>query len=404
MIRRDGAYDVIVVGAGVLGTFHAYFACLRGLRTLLIERGDAPNEASVRNFGTIVPSAMTPGDWHRRALETTGIYRGLAKELPPFLQTGGTQYLALSPAEMAVLEEFSKLGPDRGYACRLLGRRESVELNPAVNPSNCLGSLHFPDDLRVDPPKLFAHLLPWMRRSLDCRYMPNTVVAAVESDGGDCLVTTAAGECFTGRHVFVCTGADFRTLYPRLFAESGLTRCRLQMLRTHPMPKRITTTVASGLSIRWYPSFQMCDSWNQLRGEPVDDELALRGIHVLVVQDDDGRMVVGDSHEYSAGDFPVTLDARTEQLILREAGRMVDLPDGAVAERWHGIYALHPERPVFTATFNDSIHVVTGIGGKGMTTGPAFAREAIDRITECRRPSDEGLTAVVTSAAPTGAA
>jgi len=32
-------WDVVVVGAGVLGTFHACFACQRGLRTLLIERG-----------------------------------------------------------------------------------------------------------------------------------------------------------------------------------------------------------------------------------------------------------------------------------------------------------------------------------------------------------------------------
>src|SRR5881392_322811 len=100
-------FDVIVIGAGVLGSFHAYFAARRGLRTLLIERGDGPNEASVRNFGTIVPSAMTLGEWHRRAVETVSIYRELAGKLPPFLQSGGTQYLALTPGELAVLSEFA---------------------------------------------------------------------------------------------------------------------------------------------------------------------------------------------------------------------------------------------------------------------------------------------------------
>src|SRR3954454_5378466 len=98
-MQTDGTFDVVVIGAGVLGSFHAYFACKRGLRTLLVERGDAPNDASVRNFGTIVPSAITPDEWHRRALETVGIYRGLADELPPFLQRGGTQYLALTRGE-----------------------------------------------------------------------------------------------------------------------------------------------------------------------------------------------------------------------------------------------------------------------------------------------------------------
>ena len=42
-------WDLIVVGAGVLGSFHAYFAARRGWRTLLLERGDWPGEASVRN-------------------------------------------------------------------------------------------------------------------------------------------------------------------------------------------------------------------------------------------------------------------------------------------------------------------------------------------------------------------
>jgi FAD dependent oxidoreductase TIGR03364 len=380
-MKTDGTFDVVVIGAGVLGAFHAYFACRRGLRTLLIERGDAPNEASVRNFGTIVPSAMTPDEWHRRGLETAAIYRGLAAELPPFLQTGGTQYLALTPGELAVLSEFTRVGPERGYACRLLDPRESVALNPSIDGGNCLGSLHFPDDLRVHPRRLFEGLIPWMTRTLGCHYLPKTVATGVESDGDGCLVTTASGARFKGRNVFVCTGADFRTLFPRLFAESGLSRCRLQMMRTRPHPTRLPTTLASGLSLRWYPSFRMCAAWERLRDEPVDPELERRGIHVLLVQDEDGRLVVGDSHEYSDGDFPPGVDAHTEHLILREARKLVRLPADAVAERWHGVYALHRDRPVFTAGVGGAVRIVTGIGGKGMTTGPALARESIDRLS-----------------------
>ena len=190
-MKTDGTYDVVVIGAGVLGSFHAYFACRRGLRTLLIERGDTPNDASVRNFGTIVPSAMTEGEWHRRGLETVTIYRALADKLPPFLKPGGTQYLALTQGELAVLEEFARIGPAKGYACRLLGTRESVSLNLSIRPDTCLGSLHFPDDVRVEPRKLFAGLIPWMTRSLRCHYLPITVATAAESDGQYCFVTTA---------------------------------------------------------------------------------------------------------------------------------------------------------------------------------------------------------------------
>jgi glycine/D-amino acid oxidase-like deaminating enzyme len=51
-----------------------------------------------------------------------------------------------------------------------------------------------------------------------------------------------------------------------------------------------------------------------------------------------------------------------------------------VSERWYGIYALHRDRPLFSTTINGAIRVITGIGGKGMTTGPALARESIDAI------------------------
>ena len=380
-MKTDGTFDVVVIGAGVLGSFHAYSACRKGLRTLLVERGDGPNDASVRNFGTIVPSAMTEGEWHRRGLETVQIYRSLAAELPPFLQTGGTQYLALTPGELAVLEEFARVGPGRGYGCRLLGPRESVALNPAINPDHCAGSLHFPDDLRFDPRRLFAGLLPWMVRVLGCQYLPKTAATAVESDGDGCVVTVASGDRYRCRNAFVCTGADFRTLFPRLYADAGLTNCRLQMMRTRPLPARLPTTLASGLSLRWYPSFQVCESWRRLRDEPVDPEVERRGIHVLLVQDGDGRIVVGDSHEYGDGDFPPGLDAQTEGLILREARKMIRLPADAVAERWHGVYPLHRDRPVFTAElFGGAVRVVTGVGGKGMTTGPALARESVDQL------------------------
>ena len=62
-------------------------------------------------------------------------------------------------------------------------------------------------------------------------------------------------------------------------------------------------------------------------------------------------------------------------------------PDGSMTqllarytERWHGVYTLHPERELVTETVDGRIHLLTAIGGKGMTTGPAVARASIDRI------------------------
>ena len=36
-------------------------------------------------------------------------------------------------------------------------------------------------------------------------------------------------------------------------------------------------------------------------------------------------------------------------------------------ERWHGLYAKHPELPVVEQEVEPGVHVITGTGGSGMT-------------------------------------
>jgi FAD dependent oxidoreductase TIGR03364 len=371
--------DVAVIGAGVLGTFHAYFACLRGLRVVLIERGGLPLGASVRNFGMIIPGGMPPGEWHRRGCESADLYRRLADEVPFPLRQGGTQYLATTPAEATVLEEFARLGPGRGYTCRLLDPGESRSLNPAV-AETCLASLHFPDDLRLEPRALFRALIPCLVEVHGLTYLPHTVAVRVTAEGSACRVLTAGGEEIHAGHVFVCSGADLQTLFPQRLAAAGLSHCKLQMLRLAAPGVALPTSLASGLSLRRYASFRICPSWELLAREPVDPELQRRGIHVLFAQDPDGTVVLGDSHAYSSHPPDDFLDGHTERLILTEARRLAHLPRWEVGERWHGVYTLHPEAEVWAESLDGRIHLLTGIGAKGMTTGPALARERIKAL------------------------
>jgi glycine/D-amino acid oxidase-like deaminating enzyme len=41
---------------------------------------------------------------------------------------------------------------------------------------------------------------------------------------------------------------------------------------------------------------------------------------------------------------------------------------------------LHSQPETFSTTFDERIHIITGMGGKGMTTGPALAEETIDNL------------------------
>jgi glycine/D-amino acid oxidase-like deaminating enzyme len=71
-----------------------------------------------------------------------------------------------------------------------------------------------------------------------------------------------------------------------------------------------------------------------------------------------------------------------ESLILAEAQKLIQLPSWVIAERWHGVYSTPRDAEIYRETIDGVIHIVTGIRGKGMTTGPAVARETIDALAK----------------------
>lgn len=374
-------YDLIVIGAGVLGTFHAYFGAKRGWKTLLIERNDFAADASVRNFGTLVPSAMSPGDWLRRGNESVEIYREIAAQTDIQFKPCGTLYPATTAIEEAILREFADLGPRRGYPCEFLDGPELRLRFVEANANHIRCGLYFPGDSRVEPRSLFRTLIPWMRDVLHVDYLPRTTAIGIESGDRVATVATAAGARIQAKQIVVCGGSDLRTLFPELLANAGLRNCKLQMCRVAPGPSRkLSTTWASGLTLRRYSSFKICPSWSKLAKEPVAPGILENGIHILIVQDADGSLVLGDSHEYSDGDLDDRYDSDVEKLIIDEARKLIDFPDWSIAQRWHGIYSLLPDSELFRASPAPRIHIVTGIGGKGMTTGPAVAGETINGL------------------------
>ena len=87
--------DIIVIGAGVLGTFHAYFAAQKGYTVLLIERNSLPSSASTRNFGMVVRTIVeTDNEWAAYARDTAEIYRSIQREYDISLRSMGSLYLA----------------------------------------------------------------------------------------------------------------------------------------------------------------------------------------------------------------------------------------------------------------------------------------------------------------------
>jgi FAD dependent oxidoreductase TIGR03364 len=181
----------------------------------------------------------------------------------------------------------------------------------------------------------------------------------------------------------VCSGDDFETLYPSIFRNSGITRCKLQMMRTAPQPDQwqLGPALAAGLTLRFYKAFQMCSTLKRLQERIATEkpEYEKYLIHVLVSQTADGAITLGDSHEYSAC-VDIFNKSEIDELILREAKTFLRLPDSEIAQRWLGVYSIHPEKPYFEAAPATNVLIVTAPGGSGMTLSFGVAERTIEKM------------------------
>lgn len=377
--------DLIVVGAGVLGTFHAYFAAQKGYQTLLIERNSFPSSASTRNFGMVPRSIVeTDNEWTAYAQDTQQIYHAIQQQHDISVKVTGSLYLASTGNERMVLQEFAqRFGAD--YHCTFLDRQTALSLYPFISESYCTGALHFHDDLTLDPRQMLRKFISYVTQTQPVEYVPDTNIVAVESSGQHCLVRDALGNEYAAKRVIVCSGADYRTLFPDHFRTSGLQICKLQMMQTVSLPPEyLPHSILSGLSIQRYPAFKSCPSYSLLSEQPVDEEIRAYGIHLLFKQTADGSVIIGDSHEYRDWQEIQTLEESTSSAInaaiLGYAKKMVKLPSWDIQKMWNGYYLIHPPQGIYTAAIDERIHLVTGIGGKGMSTGPGYARHSVARL------------------------
>ncbi len=88
-----------------------------------------------------------------------------------------------------------------------------------------------------------------------------------------------------------------------------------------------------------------------------------------------GEILLGDSHEYDEAISPFD-KAEIDDLMIRELKKVICLNGWTIQERWHGIYAKHPDLPVVDQEILPGVNVFVGAGGAGMTMSFGLADRA----------------------------
>ena len=278
----NNRFDLIIIGGGVLGTFHAYHALKRGLTVALLERTAAPRGATVRNFGQIVPSG-SDRQWQPFGRESLKIYKSIQSKFDITVRELGSIYIASDDQEVALIEELAAINAEDGYASELWSAQKCRDRYPNLRGDYCRGGLFFPEEISVNPRQMIHRLHEYLRSNAGFEVHYQTCVGELNVDERTVLARTSRGQTILADRAIVCSGSEFQMLYPDIFSASDIDAVKLQMARLKPaVNTKLPGNILTGLSIRRYESFAQCPSWKEIKAsEPEDSFWKKWGVHIL---------------------------------------------------------------------------------------------------------------------------
>ena len=149
------------------------------------------------------------------------------------------------------------------------------------------------------------------------------------------------------------------------------------MMQTSASSDRLTTALADGDSLRYYPAF---DLPGRSALPTPDPEMATWNMQLLLAQRADGSLTVGDTHLYDEP-FDFAVDETPLDRLAERAEAILGWPLPPVVRCWAGVYSLTTDGSIYwSETVDPGVVVVTGGAGRGMTLSPAIAEQTWERV------------------------
>ena len=152
-------YDVLIIGAGAVGSFVARKLSRYELSVALLDKeNDVGNVTSMAN-SAIIHSGYDPVPGTNKAkFNVLGnkMYDQIADELDIPFERIGSLTIALTDPQMDVLKGLVKRSEENGVEVRLLDKEEVLKMEPNINPE-VKGALFAPTAGIIDPFSLVVH-------------------------------------------------------------------------------------------------------------------------------------------------------------------------------------------------------------------------------------------------------
>ena len=347
-------YDVVILGAGIVGAACAYECANSGLRVAVVEPGVTAGGASAAGMGHLVVMDDSPA---QLALThySRDLWREMRATLPPSVEFEecGTLWVAADDEEMQEVFAKKQTYGQCGVASEVLDEKGLREAEPFLR-EGLAGALRVPNDGVIYPPAAAGHFLTSAQRMGAKLFFGKRAVAA-----GKNSVTLEDSTRLNADRIVIATGTDI-SLCPWVTVH----RRKGHLAITDRYP---------GVLHHQLVELGYLKSAHSLTADSVAFNLQPRKT---------GQMLIGSSRQY--GEVSAQADPEMLRKMLDRAMEyMPMLAELSVIRVWTGFRAATPDKlPLVGPTADSSVVLAMGFEGLGITNSPGVARLVLHHITK----------------------
>lgn len=362
-------FDVIVVGAGVVGSLIARKLSSYQLRVAVIEKEpDVGSETTMAN-SAIVHSGYDPVPRTLKAkLNVLGnaMFDKLCEELDVEMERIGSLTVALYDEQLPLLEELSKRSAQNGVKVQILNAEETLKLEPNLN-KKVKGSLFAPTAGIVNPFTLSVHAI---ENAVDngVELFLNEKVISIKKDNTFYNITCESGKTFETKVVINAAG---------IYSEE-----------IHKMVEKVDYF----LTPRKGEYFILDHYTDDLVKHTIFPLPSEKGKGILVTPSIGGTYLVGPSAEVAESKDDVSTDKLTLDEVKRQALEMVPgIPFNQVIRTFAGTRPTPSTHDFIIGFSKNDNHFIncSGIESPGLVSSPAIAEyvvnEFVSKVVELKK-------------------
>jgi glycine/D-amino acid oxidase-like deaminating enzyme len=355
----ESTYDVVVVGAGIVGAACAYFLMKEGLRVAVLDRGTVGGGATGAAMGHLVAMNDSPAQLALTKLSLE-LWRELNDQLPASAEyrQPGTLWIASDDEEMAEVRRKDELYRSAGLACEILDSRALGEAEPKLRRP-LAGALRVLGDGVIYPPAAAQFLL----RGVAERGALFTDCNVVSIDGSTVLLGDRTR--VSAGHIVNAAGCAAPELTPGI----AIRKRKGHLILTDRYPGFLRHQVVE---------LGYLKSAHSVSADSVAFNLQPRAT---------GQILIGSSRQYENED-PAVDDGIVRRIMERACEYMPEVATLSTLRIWTGFRAATPDKlPLIgPSPANPKVLLATGHEGLGITTSTGTGRLIADMILQQKSP------------------